>query len=74
MLCHSGLSGWIDTSVTAFAVVPLVTGDPRCAVLKQPFQGWRYLKPEDAPDAAVAKRGTLSPPSLSAQPAEIRIL
>jgi hypothetical protein len=44
--------------------------------LKRPFQGWRYLKPEDAPKDLPAGRENEEalPPSLSAALAEIGIL
>ena len=44
--------------------------------LKRPFQGWRYLKPEDAPrDLPVGRENEEAlPPSLSAALAEIGIL
>ena len=44
--------------------------------LKRPFQGWRYLKPEDAPvDIGSVKKGEEElPPELSAALAEIGIL
>jgi hypothetical protein len=44
--------------------------------LKRPFQGWRYLKPEDAPkDLPVGRENEEPlPPSLSAALAEIGIL
>jgi len=43
--------------------------------LKRPFQGWRYLKPEDAPrDLAKAReRDDTLPPQLSAALAEIGV-
>ena len=60
-------------------------GIPRCAIVldpevirtagatKRPFQGWRYLKPEDAPpDLPKARRGDDKlPPELDAALAEL---
>ena len=44
--------------------------------LKRPFQGWRYLKPEDAPPDISAQRAKEDalPPELSAALADIGIL
>lgn len=44
--------------------------------LKRPFQGWRYLKPEDSPADLTAARATEDalPPELSAALAEIGVL
>lgn len=45
-------------------------------VLKRPFQGWRYLTPEDAPPDISKRRATEDalPPELSAALADIGIL
>ncbi|MFQ6551782.1 DUF1489 family protein [Aestuariibius insulae] len=45
------------------------------AVLRRPFQGWRYLKPEDAPRDLPKGRDAEAgiPPSLSAALAEIGV-
>lgn len=45
-------------------------------VLKRPFQGWRYLKPEDTPPDISARRAKEDalPPELSAALADIGIL
>lgn len=45
------------------------------SVLKRPFQGWRYLKPEDAPPDLTAHRvnDDALPPELSAALADIGI-
>jgi hypothetical protein len=46
------------------------------AMTKRPFQGWRYLKPEDAPAdlSARAAREEALPPALDAALAEIGVL
>ncbi|PTX54317.1 hypothetical protein C8N43_3131 [Litoreibacter ponti] len=45
-------------------------------VLKKPFQGWRYLKPEDSPPDLTERRAKEDalPPELSAALADIGIL
>jgi hypothetical protein len=45
------------------------------AVLKRPFQGWRYLKPEDSPPDLTAQRkdDDALPPEMSAALADIGI-
>lgn len=45
------------------------------AVLKRPFQGWRYLKPEDSPPDLTAQRENddALPPEMSAALADIGI-
>ncbi|WP_319826089.1 DUF1489 domain-containing protein [Thalassovita sp.] len=43
--------------------------------LRRPFQGWRYLKPEDSPaDLAVRRAEQALPPELSAALAEIGVI
>lgn len=42
---------------------------------RRPFQGWRYLRPEDAPaDLAPGREGRQLPPALAAGLAEIGVL
>lgn len=60
-------------------------GIGRCAILLEPklveteaqprraFQGWRYLRPEDAP-ADLAKKGRREPPGLRAELAALGLL
>jgi hypothetical protein len=48
---------------------------PVVAVPKRPFQGWRYLKPEDAPqDADDRESEPALPPALSVALSEIGVL
>jgi hypothetical protein len=62
-------------------------GRPRCALVldcpvvpteaqpRRPFQGWRYLKPEDAPpDAARSGDGARIPPDMRRELASLRLL
>jgi len=57
-----------------------IVSDPElirvAATLKRPFQGWRYLKPEDAPIALTGARATEEtlPADLNAALAEIGVL
>ncbi|PWJ12104.1 DUF1489 family protein [Jannaschia seohaensis] len=74
--------------VLRFDEVRRADGIPRCGIVldptlipvaatpKRPFQGWRYLKPEDAPRDADASEidETPLPPSLSVALAEIGVL
>lgn len=67
---------------------PVTGGDgiERCAILLKPllipteaqprraFQGWRYLKPEDAPADLSARRAGETPPALRAKLAELGLL
>lgn len=58
----------------AIVLEPQIT--PTAAVKKRPFQGWRYLKPEDAPpdlSGARAEEDAL-PPELASQLADIGVL
>lgn len=49
---------------------------PTAAVPRRPFQGWRYLRPEDAPaDLPASRQGDAAlPPELSAALAEIGVI
>lgn len=72
--------------IAAFEPVTGADGIERCAILMNPalalteaqprraFQGWRYLKPEDAPADLGERRAGETPPELSARLAELGLL
>ena len=73
--------------ILRFDEVRRADGIPRCGIVldpalvpvlatpKRPFQGWRYLRPEDAPrDADGREAETALPPALSVALAEIGVL
>jgi hypothetical protein len=48
---------------------------PVAPVPKRPFQGWRYLKPEDAPkDLPRGEEGEAPPPELAAELAKLGLI
>ncbi len=75
--------------ITAFEPAPGAGGRPSCAILlddalvrvvpraHRPFQGWRYLRGEDAPPdlpADFAAEGDALPPRLAAELGELGLL
>jgi hypothetical protein len=48
---------------------------PTEAQARRPFQGWRYLRPEDAPPDATARDGARDmPPGMAAELRELGLL
>jgi hypothetical protein len=82
------IKGFVRVRQRIIGIEPVEDADgPRCALVRdpelvpteaqarRPFQGWRYLRPEDAPPDATARDGARDmPPGMAAELRELGLL